>query len=174
MVVSAITPGAAVGTAYTLSTSYSICAPGPSCNPVLITTASVANGSTGSPYSQTFAATGGSGSGTFLYSLTGNLPAGLTFSGNTLYGTPTQAGSFNITLTANDPAGCPAGTRNYTLVIAGNPPASITATYGTPQSTYPATVFSQTLQATVKDAANNPLPGVNVMFTSPAQCERHV
>ncbi|GAB2664454.1 putative Ig domain-containing protein [Arenimonas aestuarii] len=51
-------------------------------------------------YSQAFTASGGSGS--FSYALTGTLPAGLSFVGNTLSGTPTAPGSYPITVTATD------------------------------------------------------------------------
>jgi hypothetical protein len=48
------------------------------------------------------------------------------------------------------------------------PPASITATGGTPQSVSIGTVFAMPLQATVKDSAQNPVAGVTVTFTPPA------
>lgn len=168
LVVHAVTPGAAVGTAYTLSTSFSTCGVSPACTPVVVSTTNIASGVTGSPYTQSFAATGGSGSGYFAYALLGNLPAGLSFTGSTLTGTPTQAGSFPVRLVVTDPVGCPADTVNYTLNIAGRRPFVVTATYGTPQSAYPGNSFSQTFQATVKDSAGNLLPGVNVIFTAPA------
>ena len=166
IVVSAVNVGAATGTAYTLSTSYTQCTAGPACNPIVIVPAGIATGATGTAYTQAFSATGGSGSGFFTFAITGNLPAGLSFTGNTLSGTPTQAGSFPVTVTATDPVGCSVA-QNYTLTIAGTPPASVTATAGTPQTVYLNTAFSQ-LQATVRDAAGNPLPGVNVTFTAPA------
>ncbi|MEO6931099.1 MAG: choice-of-anchor Q domain-containing protein, partial [Chitinophagaceae bacterium] len=118
-------------------------------------------------YTQSFAASGGNGSGDFNYVLSGILPAGLSFSGNTLAGTPTQAGSFIITVAAADPTGCSIDTKNYTLLIAGNAPASVAATSGTPQSTFPASAFTQALQVVVKDAAGNVLPGVKVIFSAP-------
>ncbi len=46
-------------------------------------------------------------------------------------------------------------------------PATVTATAGTPQSTTGNTAFATNLQATVKDASNNPLSGVTVTFTAP-------
>jgi hypothetical protein len=45
--------------------------------------------------------------------------------------------------------------------------ASITATGGTPQSTTMNTAFVTALQATVKDANNNPVSGTTVTFTAP-------
>lgn len=152
------------GVTYSFNIVLGTCTAGPACTPVVVTPASIASGSVGSPYSQPFAATGGSGSYTF--SLTGSLPAGLVFSGNTLSGTPTQAGSFPITVTAND-ASCPAGSQNYTLTISGTAPASITVTGGDGQSTLPNTAFPNLLQATVRDGATNPLSGVAVTFAAP-------
>ncbi|MGA3047955.1 MAG: putative Ig domain-containing protein [Terracidiphilus sp.] len=88
-------------------------------------------------YTQTFTATGGSGGYTFTES--GTLPAGITFSGATISGTPTKAGSFPVTIMVADSSGTKA-TANYTLVVncptltmtpaAGNlPPASIGLPY---------------------------------------------
>ncbi len=162
----ATTGGTAGATAYTLTVSLSSCAGGPVCSPVTITNGVIASGAIGVPYTQSFNASGGSGS--YGFSLTGGLPAGLTFSGNTISGTPTQAGSFSITITASDAAGCPAGTMGYTLVIAGTIPASLTATAGDGQSTLPGTLFPTALQATVRDGNTNLLSGVAVTFTAPS------
>lgn len=48
------------------------------------------------------------------------------------------------------------------------PPASITATGGTPQSASIEEAFALPLQATVKDSDSNPVAGVTVTFTPPA------
>ncbi len=152
------------GVTYNFNVVLGTCIAGPTCTPVTITTGSIASGTIGSPYSQSFAATGGSGAYTF--SLTGSLPAGLGFSGNTLSGTPTQAGSFPITVTAND-ASCPSGSQSYTLIVSGIAPASITATAGNGQSVLPNTAFPIALQATVRDGGSNPLSGVAVTFAAP-------
>ena len=67
------------------------------------------------PYSQTFTATGGCSS-SFTYSLTsGALPNGLTLGADgMLTGTPTQAGSYDFTVTATDTCGC-SQSDNYRL-----------------------------------------------------------
>ena len=53
----------------------------------------------------------------YTFMLTGTLPAGLNFANGVLSGTPTQAGSFNFTITATETAtGC-TGSTNYTLII---------------------------------------------------------
>lgn len=54
----------------------------------------------GQAFSQTFTAMGGSS--TFTYVLNGTLPAGMSFSGNTISGVPTVPGTYSITLTAID------------------------------------------------------------------------
>ncbi|HET8645603.1 MAG TPA: Ig domain-containing protein, partial [Vicinamibacteria bacterium] len=77
----------------------------------------------GAPYSQTFTLNGGLAPATF--SLTGGLPAGLTFNAGaaTLSGTPTQGGSFPFTVGATDAGGC-STSRAYTLVVSC-PPLSV-------------------------------------------------
>ena len=49
-----------------------------------------------------------------------------------------------------------------------DPPSSIQATGGTPQSATVGTAFAAALQATVRDAGNNPVSGVAVTFTAPS------
>jgi hypothetical protein len=61
------------------------------------------NGTNGLPYTATtFTATGGAFTPPFTWSATG-LPAGLTVApGGTLFGTPTQSGTFDFTLQLTD------------------------------------------------------------------------
>ena len=99
-------------------------------------------------YSQTFTASGGSNS--FSYALTGTLPAGLSFSGDTISGTPTVPGSYPITITATDTAltgaGAPFSIRqNYTIDV---PAPTITVAPETLPNTTAGLVYSQTLAAT--------------------------
>ena len=61
------------------------------------------------------------------------------------------------------------GTANFPLTNTAGAPASITATSGTPQSATVNATFGATLQVTVKDAGSNPVSGVIVTFTAPAQ-----
>ena len=110
------------GTDYTLTVSLPYCDAPPACTTVVVSPVSIPVGTSGTPYSQVFSATGGSGAYTFA--LTGALPTGLSFSGNTLSGTPTASGTFPITVTVSDITGCPQGTQNYSLVI--NPGCLIT------------------------------------------------
>src|SRR4029077_904785 len=82
---------------------------------------------TGTAYNVGFSQNGGTNV-TFLEN--GALPAGLTFSGTTLSGTPSQAGTFPITITAVDANGC-SGSTSYTLTILlpdGSAPGNLVAT----------------------------------------------
>jgi outer membrane autotransporter protein len=81
--------------------------------------------------------------------LTGALPAGVTFSGNTLSGTPTVPGSYPITVTATDSvltgAGAPFSiTQNYTLNV---PAPTIVIAPATLPNTTAGLSYSQTLTA---------------------------
>jgi outer membrane autotransporter protein len=79
-------------------------------------------------FSQAFAAAGGVGP--YTYALTGTLPAGLAFAGDTLSGTATEPGSYAITVTATDTGSTGTGapftvSKAYTLVVA-SPTLAIT------------------------------------------------
>ncbi|WP_338679377.1 putative Ig domain-containing protein [Janthinobacterium sp. TB1-E2] len=91
----------------------------------------------GVAYSQTIAASGGTG--TYTYARTaGSLPAGLTLASNgTLSGTPTAAGAYSFTVTATDSstgAGPYSGARAYSGTVAAGAPVagnvSATVAYG--------------------------------------------
>jgi hypothetical protein len=106
------------------------------CPVIEVNPPSVPPATIGSPYAQTFSQTGGAPPATFA--LAGTLPAGVTFSGDTLSGTPTELGSFDFTITSTDANGC-AGSRSYTLVVACQtitiePPSIAAATAGSPYS----------------------------------------
>ncbi|HEY0660566.1 MAG TPA: putative Ig domain-containing protein [Lysobacter sp.] len=79
----------------------------------------------GVAYNQTFTASGGTGP--YSYALTGTLPTGLTFDSGTatLSGTPTQPGSFPITVTATDSSTGPGApysvSANYTVQVSAPP-----------------------------------------------------
>lgn len=92
----------------------------------------------GETFSQAFTASGGSGS--FSYAVSGTLPAGMAFSGDTLSGTPTQPGTYPISITATDGttgSGAPFRVSNsYSLTVAApnlgfTPAALADATAGT-------------------------------------------
>lgn len=85
----------------------------------------------GQAYSLTFTTTGGTAP--YTYALTGTLPTGLSFNTSTatLSGTPTQSGTFHVTVTATDHStgsGAPFSVnQNYTLTVSA---AAITLTPG--------------------------------------------
>ncbi len=78
--------------------------------------------------------------------------------------TNAQLGSYTVTATAIGASASAA----FSITNLPGPPASITATSGTPQSAIVNTTFPSALQVTVTDAKSNPLSGVSVTFTAPA------
>ena len=108
------------GTTTTSTTSYTV-APAPT-----ITTASpLPTGNTTAAYSQTFAATGGSGTGYTWNLFSGALPNGLTLSsGGVLSGTATQGGTFNFTVEVTDSANRSA-TKAFALTITTTTPPNV-------------------------------------------------
>jgi large repetitive protein len=99
-------------------------------------------------FTQTFTAAGGSGS--FSYALTGALPAGLSFTGGTISGTPTAPGSYPITVTATDTVltgvGAPFSiAQNYTIDV---PAPTIVVNPTTLPNPIAGTAYSQTITAT--------------------------
>ncbi len=96
-----------------------------SCPTVLPT--SLVAGAVGVPYAATFTAV--SALGLVTFGVAGALPDGLTLSSaGTLGGTPTQAGTFPITVNATDASSGCAGTRAYTLTIIPPPTMSLDKT----------------------------------------------
>jgi len=99
-------------------------------DPLQITTASLSGGTTGQAYSQTVAASGGKTP--YAWSLAvGTLPPGLSLSSATgaITGTPTTAGTYAITVRADD-SGTPvrSDTQALSIVIAAATTLSITTT----------------------------------------------
>ena len=135
-----------------------------------ITTTSLPGGTHNAPYSDTLAAAGG----TAPYSwsiLSGTLPAGLALAPTTgvISGTPTGTGTSTFTVKVTD-AHLLTATKSLSVTVSASSSVnSITATGGTPQSTITGAAFESTLKATVKDSTGNPLPGIVVTFTAPAQ-----
>jgi sugar lactone lactonase YvrE len=116
-----------------------------SCQPITVTNPLIVTGNVNVPFTATFTQSGGQGATTF--STTSALPAGLSLAAATgiLSGTPSQIGSFPITVTATDSGGCTASSTGYTLVIACG-----TITVNNPATTSGGTgsLFSQTFTAT--------------------------
>jgi hypothetical protein len=111
---------------------------------IVVTPTSLAAGTINTAYSATFSASGGSGS-SYTFSESGALPAGLTFSSGTLSGTPTQSGSFSITVTATDSNGA-TGSVTDTLTI--NSASSLTLSPSSLQNATANTPYSVTISAT--------------------------
>ncbi len=78
----------------------------------------------------------------------------------------TANGSLGAYLVTASTPGAASATFSLTNMIGA--PASIAATGGTPQSATVGTAFGAALQATVKDAAGNPIPNATVTFSIPA------
>ncbi len=86
------------------------------CPAITLSPSSLPNNTVGTAYSQTITASGGTGPYTFTIA-SGNLPPGLAlFSGGSLSGTPTAAGTSAFTVTATDANGC-TGNQSYTLTV---------------------------------------------------------
>jgi len=87
------------------------------CAAITVNPATLPNGFTGTPYSQSLTAAGGTAG--YNFTSGGILPTGLTLSPTgVLAGTPNTLGTFNFTVTATDQNGC-SGSRGYTVVVSG-------------------------------------------------------
>jgi hypothetical protein len=111
--------------------------------PIAITTASLQAGMAGTPYSQTLAASGGTGGYAWSVS-SGGLPAGLTLSaGGTISGTPAAAGTTNFTATVTDSSSHSAS-KPLSITVA---PPSLTVTTASLANGTVGVAYSQTLAA---------------------------
>lgn len=111
----------------------------------------------------TFAAPGSGASGTFaggVNTATTNASGVATAPVFTANGV---IGSYTVTASASGVA----SPVNFSLTNVSAPPASVTATAGTPQSATVNTAFTTAFQVTVKDASNNPVSNVTVTFAAP-------
>jgi len=128
--------------------AYTLTVNGPTLS--LLPAAGTLNATVATAFSQAFTASGGNTP--YTYTETGTLPAGLTWDAATatLSGTPTEAGSFAITIKATDSTtgtGSPFSVTNaYTLTVAGPTLSLLPATGGTLNATAE-TAFSQAFTA---------------------------
>ncbi|RYF25208.1 MAG: T9SS type B sorting domain-containing protein [Flavobacteriales bacterium] len=138
-------------------------------NPLALPAKTLANGTVGEVYPTEILPEATGGSGSFTYTAA-TLPPGLAFNAITraITGTPTQAGNYNITLTATDANG-PSVSRTYTLAVIGAltlPGATLPD--GTVNTVYP----PQTLPAVTGGTgpytyvASNLPPGLNFNVTT--------
>ncbi|MEZ0484434.1 putative Ig domain-containing protein [Fibrella aquatica] len=89
---------------------------------IALTNPTIRSGEVNVFFSQTFSASGGTSPRSFSVA-SGSLPTGLTLSAaGVLSGTPTQSGSFTITVRATDANGCSATGSAYVLTIVDNRP----------------------------------------------------
>ena len=94
----------------------------------IVTDGLLPSATTNQSYSQSIAATSGSGSYTFGFS--GGLPNGLSFNAGTISGTPTQSGRWTFTVTATD-TNNNSYSRNMSLFVVDVPsPLPLVAPYG--------------------------------------------
>jgi len=136
------TPTAAATTSFTVKVTDSAATPvsatkaltitvAATAGPLSITTTSLANGTVGTAYSQTLAATGGKTPYTWTRS-SGTLPTGLTLSSaGVITGSPTATGTFSFTVQVTDSASTAASVTkalSITVAAAPAPPFTITTT----------------------------------------------
>ncbi|MEP7338784.1 MAG: putative Ig domain-containing protein [Acidobacteriota bacterium] len=110
----------------------------------VVTLSSLPGGTAGTAYNPTVTVSPSGGSYTFAVTA-GSLPPGLSLAtGGAITGTPTQAGTFNFTITATGPGSC-TGSRTYSLVI--QCPAITLSPVALPNGAAN-TAYSQTVSAT--------------------------
>ncbi|SFE88518.1 putative Ig domain-containing protein [Spirosoma endophyticum] len=86
---------------------------------VSVTNPATTNATQGTSFNQTFTASGGIAPRSFSLA-SGSLPAGLSLStAGVLSGTPTQSGSFSLTVQATDANGCSGVSASYSLTVLG-------------------------------------------------------
>src|SRR4029079_9012591 len=114
------------------------------CQTITVSPGSIPAATAGTPYTQTFTQSNAIGSVT--WALTGALPTGMSFDTATgvLSGTPTQTGSFPLTVTASDANTC-TGSQSVTLVVSCQ---TITVSPGTIPGATAGTAYTQTFSQT--------------------------
>ena len=130
-------------------------APAPPIVPLAVMTGSLPNGTVGIPYSVTLAATGGYPP--YTWSLTPHfLPAGLTFDGNVINGTPTTAGNFGpYSLGVTDSQSDFASSQNFDITIRAASSSSSCAPRGSEAELSSASPYAFLVKGT--DSAGNPI-----------------
>jgi uncharacterized delta-60 repeat protein len=101
------------------------------CPAVNVLPPAASQGIVGTAINRVFTQAGGLGAVIFALA-TGSLPSGVTLSSNgTLAGTPSQTGSFPMTVSVTDSYGCTGISSTYTLLISsGDPDGSLDSSFG--------------------------------------------
>jgi hypothetical protein len=98
--------------------SYQLTINSTSTGSITISPTTIASGTANTAYSQTLTVTGGTGS--YTWSLSGQLPSGISFTASnadaTLSGTPAASGSSSFTVTVTD-SSSDSGSQSYTLTV---------------------------------------------------------
>ncbi len=102
----------------------------------------------------------GSGTGSLSGTLSATASAGTFTFGNLRH---EVAGPITLAFSAGG-----FGLTSGTVTVVAGAPATVAATAGGGQSVAPGSVFGAPLEATVRDAFNNPVPSASVTFTAPA------
>ena len=120
---------------------------GNSSSSISVTTASLPDAAVNSPYSQTFAASGGTYPYTWSLGSGSKLPAGLSLdaSTGTLAGTPTAAGTYSFGVVATDATRTHSKSTSYTLIVR---PVTLSISSSAAASANVGSAYSQTLNAT--------------------------
>lgn len=103
------------GWSLTITTAVPSCCSATACPTITVNPLTISNANVGTVYSQSF--TQMNGTLPINFSVAGALPPGLSLTGATLAGTPTQTGNFSFTILAIDANSC-IGSRSYTLSVA--------------------------------------------------------
>ena len=112
----------------------------------------------------TFAAPGSGASGTFAGGVNTATTNSSGVATSAAFTANSTAGTYNVTASVSGVTAA----ASFPLTNTSGPAASITATAGNSQTAAFGTAFATALQATVKDASNNPISGVSVTFAAPA------
>lgn len=112
---------------YNLQVGLLTCNAAPACTSIVVTNPGTKSVVVNTAYTETLATTGGSGS--YIYTVEGSLPAGLTLEGNIISGTPTETGSYTITVDIADATGCTTGSLTYELDVVEAPAIVATGTF---------------------------------------------
>jgi hypothetical protein len=132
--------------AQSASKSFTLSVVAPSISPLSVTTTNLPGGTVASAYYASLAATGGQTPYSWSVA-SGSSPTGVTLSGSTLSGTPTQAGQFSFTIQVKDSSPTPlTASQSYSVSIASNVKPVTIATTSLPGGTV-STSYSTSLSA---------------------------